>query len=181
MRAQEFIPEKINPDTIQPGFEITRRMKNGYVIRAQAKDIYENGGIEVEIFDPREDPDLRWPIADVRFKVKQDANTGEWYMSSLSTGTKEKYRRQGLASAMYNFARMLGNDLRASRLQTQQGEDFWQKGGAGAGRALELDDEPEYTSEPPPPPPPPPPPRPQGLLHRWRRVLFPQQQVQQRS
>ena len=37
MRAYEFIPEKINPDTIEPGFEITRRMKNGLVIRARGE------------------------------------------------------------------------------------------------------------------------------------------------
>ena len=176
MRAHEFIPEKINPETIEPGFERTRRMKNGYVIRARASNAYSDGGIEVQVFDVKDDPRMIWPIADVRFKVKADPDTGELFLSSLSTGTKERYRRQGLAGAMYNFARMLGNDIRASRLQTDQGRAFWQ-GGAGAGRPLELSDEPEYRSEPPPPAPEPPPPRPRGFIQRWKRLLMPDRKV----
>ena len=178
MRAQEFLPEKINPDTIDPDFDIKRRMKNGMVIRARGKKIWADmpdfRGVDIEVYDAKEDPELRWPIASTSFKAKQDEKTGEWFMYSLNTGTKERYRRQGIASAMYNFARMLGNDVKPSRLQTHQGQDFWQKGGAGAGRSLELDDEPEYVSEPPPPPPPPrEPARPRGFLQRWRRLLFP--------
>lgn len=177
MRAREFLPEKINDTVLEPNFRLQRRMKNGLVIQARGRkrypDMPNSRGVEIEIFDPAADPELRWPVADVSFSAKQDPDTGEWYLSSLSTGTKEPYRRQGLASAMYNFARMLGNDLRGSRLQTKQGEDFWQRGGAGAGRPLELDDEPEYRSEPPPPPAPPPSPRPQGFWPRWKRLLFP--------
>jgi len=179
MRAHEFIPEKINPETIQPGFERVRRMKNGYVIRARAKDLYDDGGIEIEVFDPQEDPELRWPIADVRFKVKHD-DTGEPFLASLSTGTKERYRRQGLAAAMYNFARMLGNEVRPSRLQTDQGRAFWQ-GGAGAGRELELTDEPVYQAPTPSPKAEPEPePRPRGFLQRWRRLLMPDLTAQEK-
>jgi hypothetical protein len=183
MRAHEFIPEKINPETIKPGFEITRRMKNGLVIRARGDSIPEEEsdylGVKIQIYDPKDDPELRWSIADARFRARQDPNTGEWYMYSVSTGTKERYRRQGLASAMYNFARMLGNDLKPSRLQTQAGEDFWKQGGAGAGRPLELSDEPEYKIEPPPPPKPPPapPPQPRGFMQRWKRLLMPDKEV----
>ena len=182
MRAQEFIPEKINPDTIEPGFEITRRMKNGLVIRARGDSLPSNNpaypdyfGVKIQVYDPKDDPELRWSIADARFRARQDPETGEWYMYSVSTGTKERYQRQGIASAMYNFARMLGNDLKPSRLQTDKGRAFWQQGGAGAGRDLELTDEPVYQAPPPPPPKaePEPEPRPRGFLQRWRKILAP--------
>lgn len=137
---QEQITEKINPDTVEPGFEISREMKNGMIIRARAlkrfPDMPEHQGIEVLVIDPKYHE--RLPVADARFKAKQDPETGEWYLASLSTGTLESYRRQGLASAMYNFARTLGNDILPSRLQTQAGRDFWKQGGAGAGRPLEI-------------------------------------------
>ena len=178
MRAQEFIPEKINPETIHPDFDIKRRMKNGMVIRARGHKIWPDmpdfRGVEITVYDAVQDPGLRWPIASSNFKAKQDEKTGEWFMYSLNTGTNEPYRRQGLASAMYNFVRMLGNDVKPSRLQTRQGQDFWRQGGAGAGRSLELDDEPEYVSDPLPLPTPPREPiRPRGFFQRWRRLLFP--------
>jgi hypothetical protein len=136
------LDEAINPETLEPGFEIKRTMKNGLLIRARGRKRYADMpdviGLDVEIFDPKRDANLRYPVADTHFKAKQDPDTGEWFLSSLSTGTKEEYRRQGLASAMYNFARLLGNELRASRIQSRAGEDFWKKGGAGAGRSLEL-------------------------------------------
>jgi hypothetical protein len=47
----------------------------------------------------------------------------------------------------------------------------------GAGRPLELSDEPEYRSEPPPPAPEPPPPRPRGFMQRWKRLLMPDRKV----
>ena len=134
--------EAVNPDTLEQGFEIKRTMKNGLIIRARGRKRYPDMpdviGLDVEIFDPKHDANLRYPVADTHFKAKQDPNTGEWFLSSLSTGTKEEYRRQGLASAMYNFARALGNELRASRIQSRAGEDFWKKGAAGQGRPLEL-------------------------------------------
>ena len=145
----ENLTEKINPETMEPGFVVTRRMKNGYIIRARGKkrysDMPDDIGIEVEIIDPNYHE--RYPVADARFKAKQDPDTGEWFLSSLSTGTLEKYRRQGLASAMYNFARALGNDLRASRIQSRAGEDFWKKGGAGQGRPLQLEPEVNLVAE----------------------------------
>ena len=177
MRAQEFLPEKINDAVLEPDFRLQRRMKNGLVIQARGQkrysDMPDSRGVKIEIFDPATDPELRWPVADVSFAAKQDRNTGEWYLSSLNTGTKEAYRRRGLASAMYNFARMLDNEVRPSRLQTHAGADFWQQGGAGAGKPLELSDEPVFRSEPPPPPPEPTKPQPQGFLQRWRRILAP--------
>ena len=72
---------------------------------------------------------------------------------------------------MYNFARMLGNDVIPGVSQTAQGQAFWQKGAAGQGRDLELTDVPEpVTAEPEVKEPTP---RKTSFGDRWRRLLWP--------
>lgn len=40
----------------------------------------------------------------------------------------DEWRRKGIATAMYNFARELGNDIKRSTIQTPDGKAFWNKG-----------------------------------------------------
>lgn len=48
-------------------------------------------------------------------------------LEALDLSVQPAHRQKGLASAMYAFARELGNDLAPSRLQTGMGKQFWSK------------------------------------------------------
>ena len=184
MRAREFMPERVNPDVINPGFRIERQLPNGMIIRATAHEPYHDDpnpdmrelrGVEIRVFDPNNKDWLhqRYGIAEVRFMARRDKTTGDWNLRPTMLHVNERYRRQGIASAMYNFARGLGNDIIPGLAQTDLGQKFWQ-GGAGRGRELDVDRLPE----PPPPEPsaapePKPEPKPPSFADRWRRILFP--------
>jgi GNAT superfamily N-acetyltransferase len=179
----DYLQEKINPDTVKDGFEIERQLPNGFTIRATGMEPWKNDpdpsmrdsrGISIRIFDPA---DKRWMaqrygIAEVRFYARFNKETGDWNLRPVMLNVDERYRRQGLASAMYNFARKLGNDIVPGTAQTAMGQAFW-KGGAGQGREIEFRDMPK------PPPEPEKTPEPQAKkepswLQRWSRLLRPQ-------
>ena len=178
------MPERVNPDVIKPGFRMERQLPNGMIIQATAHepwyddpnpDMRDLRGVVIRVFDPAS---TNWihrknGIADVRFMARLDRKTGEWNLRPTSLQVNDQYRRQGIASAMYNFARALGNDVVPGNLQTDMGKKFW-AGGAGRGREFQIHDLPE---PPPPPPPAAPEPKPEpktpSFADRWRRILFP--------
>ena len=183
MRAQEFIPERVNAEVIEPGYSVRRQLPNGMIIQAQAMtpflddpDPYMRDlrGVTIRVFDPHSDSWIhdKFGIGEVRFLARQNKETGEWNLRPSGVQVNPKYQRQGIASAMYNFARMLGNDVIPGVSQTAQGQAFWQKGAAGQGRDLELTDVPEpekpsksHTADTP---------QPKATFgDRWRRLLFP--------
>lgn len=141
MRAHEFVQDDYNPETVKPGFEKKRWYKGRYLMVAQARepDKYEDRparGLIIKVYDPSSKS--MWfksaGIAQARFIVI-DRDHMEVSMVSVA----DEYQRQGIASAMYNFARELGNEVRPSSNRTAQGKAFW-AAGAGAGR--ETPDEP---------------------------------------
>jgi hypothetical protein len=56
------------------------------------------------------------------------------HMEVSVVSVADEYQRQGIASAMYNFARELGNEIQPSKNRTPMGKAFW-AAGAGTGRA----------------------------------------------
>ena len=48
-------------------------------------------------------------------------------LEALDLSIQPAYRRKGIASEMYKFAKELGNDIRPSKLQTSMGKQFWSK------------------------------------------------------
>ena len=48
-------------------------------------------------------------------------------LEALDLHVDPKHRRKGLATAMYKFARELGNDIAPSSKQTAMGKLFWTK------------------------------------------------------
>jgi len=187
MRAQEFIPERVNAEVIEPGYSVRRQMPNGLIIQADAMTPFLDDpdpylrdlrGVTIRVFDPNSDSWIhdKFGIAEVRFLARQDKKTGEWNLRPSGVQVNPKYQRQGIASAMYNFARMLGNDVMPGVAQTAQGEAFWKKGAAGQGRDLELTDvpEPEKPAEPQDKD------APQSketFSDKWRRLLFPKRSM----
>jgi len=126
-----MISDDYNPATVRPGFKKEKLYKDRYLLRAEAvkMDKYDVGrrerGLMIEVFDSKNPGDL---IAYTKLLVsKLD-------MIPAATWVKPQYQRQGIASAMYNFARELGNDIIPSSDQTADAEAFW-AAGAGLGRA----------------------------------------------
>ena len=191
MRAQDFlkenqqgVTEKVNREVVTPGFSIRRQMPNGMIIKAEANKVYANDpdpvmrdlrGVTITVFDPRAEDwhTQRYGIASVRFIARPDVDTGEWVLRPTGVEVKSEYRRQGIASAMYNFARRLGNDIAPGLAQTDQGRAFWQKGAGGVGRDIEFRDVPDEPVTPEPDPEQQIPPRRTGFLGRWQRLLMP--------
>lgn len=112
MRIQEIIKESINPDIMDPRF-VHEQHIGDYTYRAFYKENSGNPKLRIECFDGKK------RIAFVTFAITGDA------LVSDVTYTFKKYREQGIASTMYAYAKMLGNDIAPSPEKTDQGEEMW--------------------------------------------------------
>ena len=151
MAESQELDEKVNPRVIEPGFTAEKKLGNRYVMKAEARYTGEPGddlrGLIIKLYDTEAKSIISsWGIGQVRFVARQDPDTKDWYLVSSTTHVDDKYQRQGLASAMYNWARELGNDIEPSSARTKMGKHFWDKG-AGVGREYVAPDE-EPAAEP---------------------------------
>jgi GNAT superfamily N-acetyltransferase len=180
MRALDFIPERVNPEVIDPGYSVRRQLPNGMIIQAEAMTPYSDDpdpymqalrGVTIRVFDPASDNWMhkKFGVGEVRFLAQRDPDTQEWNLRPSGVMVNPAYQRQGIASAMYNFARHMGNDIVPGLAQSAQGQAFWQKGSAGQGRDFEFQEvppepetSPEQTSKVEPP---------RGLADRLRSML----------
>jgi GNAT superfamily N-acetyltransferase len=135
MRAQEFTVEKINPKTVQPGFRVEKKLENLRMVATGRDSGRDDGvlGILIKVYD--DDKNRLWPeIATARLIVDtKDVLDPNSVLKASFLHVDTDYRRQGIASAMYNFARELGNDLAPSTNQSSLGRAFW-TGGGGVGK-----------------------------------------------
>ena len=137
MRAREFVQEKINSDILDPSFSAEKTVTikgQPFVLKAQAIDSKIIPQVRIEAIAPN-----GRSVGYVRFVVHNADQPSSWfrrraepYLSAGNLSVWNEYQRRGIASAMYNFARELGNDIQPSGTQTDQGRAFWQ---AGAGQA----------------------------------------------
>jgi ribosomal protein S18 acetylase RimI-like enzyme len=135
MRAQEFVQEKINPSILEPDFSEEKTVMiqgEPYVLRASTLNSRMVPQIRIEAIAPNGKS-----VGYVRFVVHNADQRPGWfsrpeepYLSAGNLSVWNDYQRRGIASAMYNFARELGNDIQPSGTQTDQGRAFWR---AGAG------------------------------------------------
>jgi len=58
-------------------------------------------------------------VAWVNFEVVDD------HLEAIDVVVDKKHRRRGVATAMYQFAKSLGNDIQRSSKQTGMGREFW--------------------------------------------------------
>ena len=126
MRAQEFVGEKVAPETAQDGFRDSRPANNGeWTIKATG-DTRQYGThtanvLHVQVVDTQTQEELAW----VDFLVKTRREDGEQYLESVYTHVSPRYRGQGLAKLMYQYANSIGNDIQPSQLQTDLGKGMW--------------------------------------------------------
>ena len=55
----------------------------------------------------------------VNFEIQDD------HLEALDLYVDARHRRKGIATAMYRFAKELGNDIQPSKKQTGMGQKFW--------------------------------------------------------
>jgi hypothetical protein len=109
MRAKEFINEEINPAIEDPSFKHEVEMHgNRYTAES------ENGNVLIiNVYDGDK------KIADTQFVINGDS------LESSMTWVSPSYQGQNLATNMYAYAKMLGNDIVPSDWQTDAGNRMW--------------------------------------------------------
>jgi hypothetical protein len=146
MRASEFLPEKLNPNSLEPNKKWHKPIMGGkYFLFAQTKDDAKSPGIIVYVTD-KDDPELANSIDAVGFGrfIPKGENLEVSFVN-----VRTSHQRRGIASAMYNFVRELGNDVAPSPAQSKDAKAFW-AAGAGLGKPDVVKQEP--TPEPKPEP-----------------------------
>ena len=86
MRAEEFIPERVNAEVIEPGYSVRRQLPNGMIIQAQAMTPF--------LDDP--DPYMR-DLRGVTIRVF-DPHSDSWIHDKFGIGAKQKNRRMEFAT-----------------------------------------------------------------------------------
>ena len=154
LREEGIVDEYVNKDTVTPGFKKEKWIMGGkYKLVATARDRKNDKDVEgliIRVIDPKDTSVFRpGEVGSVRLIVKGDGSYDDRALSASLLGVDDDHQRKGLASAMYQFARELGNDIMPSNSQTDMGKAFWQ-GGAGVGKDFpeELPPEPEVKQEP---------------------------------
>jgi hypothetical protein len=110
MRAYEFIKEELNHDTLQKGFSHSIEIGD-YKYMAGYSAPYRM--LHIHVYDGK------------RMIAKTDFNVYGDSLESAMTEVEEDYRGQGIATNMYAYAKMLGNDIVPSDYQLDDGEKMW--------------------------------------------------------
>lgn len=119
MRASEFVTEKLNPEILNLNFyhetEIDGKMYSAKTVKMEPKGKAYYLSIECK--------DNGRIIAGALLLIL-NLNSGQW-LESVDTWVNDTYQKAGIASTMYAYAKMLGNDVRPSNIQTPDGKAMW--------------------------------------------------------
>ena len=123
MRAKEFVSEVVNPETLGDPNHTGPLWKHEIRIGdfnykaehylALPGDI---PGLVISAYDPRL-PKGQQYIGKAVFVLHTEENNEQW-LESEDTEVDEDYREVGVASTMYVYAKMLGNDIKPSAYQS---------------------------------------------------------------
>lgn len=138
MRYSEIFVEAVNKEIIDADRRFRQRVTIGdYVYIATAftersnQYIHNNQevaepGLVIEVIDPK----IKKLIAQAIFKLKGKGDNQ--HLESQDTWVNKDYKRAGIATTMYAYARSLGNDIKPSRQQTPDGRAMWRGWGDDA-------------------------------------------------
>ena len=143
MRASEFINEEINPDVLDPRFSHTQKIGD-YTYKAFALQSPGVKFLRVQAFVNESDNAMD-RIGQVLFRITDDERGG--HLESINTFVAYEYQKKGIASTMYAYAKMLGNDIQPSKNQLPPGKAMW-KAWKKSGDAQHLMKENEPAEEP---------------------------------
>jgi 8-oxo-dGTP pyrophosphatase MutT (NUDIX family)/GNAT superfamily N-acetyltransferase len=123
MRAHEFVTDEINKQVFSPGWTDETTILNRYVLKAQATDDWNKyQKLDIDVFDPESGIPFR--IAHARFRIKP----GFFFQKNLEASmiyVSQEYQKRGIATAIYQYVRKLGNTIKPSRFQLPPGKDMW--------------------------------------------------------
>ena len=117
--AQHLVAESINPDILNKKFNDTQEIGD-YTYKASVEIFMDKPLLNIKAYDGNKE------IGHILFQIfdwEDDTNDG--YMESGGTEVDPKYRNKGVASTMYAYAKMLGNDIRPSFQRTTAGRGMW--------------------------------------------------------
>jgi hypothetical protein len=115
MRINEIITEATNPDIHHSEFKHEQEI-GGLLYKAEADNNSGYGTtLVITVYNGRKQ------IASTEFIIDEDHNS----LVSANTWVLPKYQDRGVATTMYAYAKMLGNDIVPSRIQTDQGNSMW--------------------------------------------------------
>jgi len=138
MRAEEFLPEKINPEFAKADFvtqdtitlpslgELTLRVRN-------ISDQYPPQFV-VEVSTAQGEPVGYYRFVIVGDPPRQRSRFLRWmahgdepeqYVIAGNSVTRDQYQRRGVARAVYQWVQAHGNDIRPSGAQTDAGRAMW--------------------------------------------------------
>ena len=119
MRANEFINEEINQDVLNPAFNHTQII-DGLTYRATYdEDQLGKKYFQIKVFD-----DNFEKVGLAKFAPHKDAKGNSW-LESLITSIHPNYQGKGIARNIYAYVRMLGNTIKPSSDQSDQGRAMW--------------------------------------------------------
>jgi GNAT superfamily N-acetyltransferase len=124
MKSTEFVTELVNDKVFYSDFYKKKKiLGDAYTLIATAgyvgygaKEGFKSSQFRIVAKTPR-DIECGW----VNFENKDGK------LEALDLVILPSYRRKGIATEMYKFARELGNDIAPSKLQTGMGKQFWNK------------------------------------------------------
>jgi hypothetical protein len=114
MRITEIINEEINSDILDPRFKHKQKFGD-YTLVASSTEA--KGKPKLKIIGFYDDK----RVAEVTF----DVNLADDALVSDVTWIMKAHRGKGLASMIYAYAKMLGNDIAPSPEQTDMGKGMW--------------------------------------------------------
>jgi predicted GNAT family acetyltransferase len=135
---EPVVAEAINPDILNPKFSHRQEIGDFTYTASteQAKQYRWEPYPGAPVFDADTNPyyivtwlnikcfDNNKQIALAIFEVKGNEKNQQW-LESYQTSVDKSYRGRGIASSMYAYAKMLGNDVKPSSSQSDQGRSMW--------------------------------------------------------
>jgi GNAT superfamily N-acetyltransferase len=129
MRAHEFEPvsEKVNKEIFTPDWKDRQPILDGkYFIVSTIKYYGKIPNLYIEVYDSSKEPPYnQYPyyVAYARFRI---VNRLWWkHLEAGMVSVNEKYRRQGIAAAIYQYVTKLGNTVKPSSIQLPDGKAMW--------------------------------------------------------
>lgn len=133
MRAIDFIQEKINDNIVDHDFYAEKNIQLPevgdlkLVAYSLKKDLPPQ--FKVDVINPQGDKIsyFRFIVMDYEpeTKFKLFARKTDPYVIGGNVSVWSEYQRKGIASAVYNWIRSMGNDIRPSTTQSDAGRAMW--------------------------------------------------------
>lgn len=119
MRAHEFITETINTDILNKRFK-HKQVIGDYTYTASVEIFLDEPLLNIKAYDGTKE------IGHIMFEIFHwEDNPTKSHIESGGTIVEPAYQNKGVASTMYAYAKMLGNDIRASSNRTDHGKAMW--------------------------------------------------------